>query len=301
MPVVLVVDDSQVDQRRVGGLLPRDLDWLVEFAGNGLEALERMQMSVPDVVITDMIMPEMDGMELVSNMRVDFPQVPVILITAHGSEELAVEALEQGATSYVPKDQLSDKLRETVEQVVAVARANRSYTRLIECLNDTQYALALDNDPTLIPPLVDLAQQMLTALQACQASARMHAGIALEEALLNAMLHGNLEMDDQAVREARLKLRQGHRSQLIDQRRIEEPYCKRLVHVHMKISRQNAQFVVRDEGRGFDTSKVPEAHDPNSVSSPMGRGLVLIKNFMHEVQFNESGNEVSMTMHCPDD
>jgi CheY-like chemotaxis protein/anti-sigma regulatory factor (Ser/Thr protein kinase) len=296
MPVVLVVDDSQVDQRRVGGLLPKDLDWLVEFAGNGREALEHMQMSVPDVVITDMMMPEMDGMELVNSLRVDFPQVPIILITAHGSEELAVEALEQGATSYVPKDQLAEKLRETVEQVLAISRADRSYVRLIECLRDTQYQLALDNDPTLIPPLVDLAQQMLAGMRCCDAAARMHAGVALEEALLNAMLHGNLEMSLADVRDARLQLRQGLRSQLVDQRRIEAPFCKRLVHARIEISPQQARFVVRDEGKGFDVTTVPEAHDPTTVGGPTGRGLVLIKNFMHNVEFNDAGNEVIMTM-----
>ena len=76
MPVVLVVDDSEVDRRLVGGLLPKDLDWLVDFAENGEQALEKMAESVPDVVITDMMMPVMDGMELVTNIHVDFPQVP---------------------------------------------------------------------------------------------------------------------------------------------------------------------------------------------------------------------------------
>ena len=81
MPVVLIVDDSEVDRRLVGGLLPKDLEWLIEFADNGVEALEKMRLSLPDVVITDMLMPEMDGMELVSNISVDYPNIPVILIT----------------------------------------------------------------------------------------------------------------------------------------------------------------------------------------------------------------------------
>ena len=62
MPVVLIVDDSEVDRRLVGGLLPQDLEWLVEFAENGVSALEKIKLSLPDVVITDLMMPEMDGM-----------------------------------------------------------------------------------------------------------------------------------------------------------------------------------------------------------------------------------------------
>ncbi len=301
MPVVLIVDDSEVDRRLVGGLLPKELDWLVEFADNGVTALEMMQMSVPDVVITDMMMPEMDGMELVSRIRVEFPKVPVILITGHGSETLAVEALERGATSYVPKPVLSEKLWETVEQVLALLRADRSYSRLINCLENTQYNFALDNDPTLIPPLVDLVQQVLSGVHCCDANGRMHAGIALEEAMLNAVLAGNLEMDSEQVQEARSQLRQGHISQVVESRRKTAPYSDRVAWVHVSISRDEATFVVRDEGEGFDTTGVPVRHSAETLEHREGRGLVLMKHFMDDVQFNASGNEVTMVLRCSPD
>jgi len=298
MPVVLIVDDSEVDRRLVGGLLPKELDWLVEFADNGITALEKMRLSVPDVVITDMMMPEMDGMELVSCIHLEFPHVPVILITGHGSETLAVEALQQGATSYVPKPVLAEKLLETVEQVLALSRADRSYSRLISCLTNTQYDFALDNDPTLIPPLVDLIQQMLAGLQCCSASDRMHAGIALEEAMLNAVLAGNLEMEAQQVQEARSRMRQGHRSELVESRRQTKPFSDRVAWVHASISREEATFVIRDEGLGFDVSGVPEKHNAETLEHREGRGLVLMKNFMDDVHFNQEGNEVTMIMRC---
>lgn len=298
MPVVLVVDDSEVDRRLVGGLLPKELDWLVEFAENGVSALEKMRLSVPDVVITDMMMPEMDGMELVSCIHVEFPRVPVILITGHGSETLAVEALQQGATSYVPKPVLAEKLLETVEQVLAISRADRSYARLINCLSNTQYNFALDNDPTLVPPLVDLIQQMLAGMDCCDATGRMHAGIAIEEAALNAVLAGNLELDAQQVQEARSCLRQGQLSELVESRRQTTPYCERVAWIHASISRDEATFVIRDEGPGFDTSRVPERHNAETMEHREGRGLVLMKNFMDEVQFNREGNEVTMVMRC---
>ncbi|MHB0959665.1 MAG: ATP-binding protein [Pirellulaceae bacterium] len=298
MPVVLIVDDSEVDRRLVGGLLPKDLEWLIEFADNGVEALEKMRLSLPDVVITDMLMPQMDGMELVSNIRVDYPHIPVILITGHGNEALAVEALEKGATSYVPKQLLGAKLQETVEQVLAVAKADRSYSRLISCLKTTQYSFELDNDPALIPPLVDLLQQILAGMRCCDATGRMHAGIALEEALLNAVLAGNLEMDRPQVLEARNQLRQGRLSQLVRTRRAQPPYNSRVTHVHASISLDQAVFVIRDEGRGFDVTRVPDRHDPETLEQLEGRGLVLIKNFMDEVRFNDNGTEVTMVMHC---
>lgn len=296
MPVVMVVDDSEVDRCLVGGLLPRELDWLVEFADNGATALEKMRLSVPDLVVTDMMMPEMDGMELVSRIRVEFPQTPVILITAHGSEMLAVEALQKGATSYVPKPAMAEKLRETVEQVLALSRADRSYSRLVRCLTTAQYDFELDNDPTLIPPLVDLVQQMLAGMDFCDATGRMHAGIALEEAMLNALLSGNLEMGAEQVQTARKYLRQGQQWGLVESRRQSSPFAERTAWVRVTISPDQATFVVRDEGNGFDISEVPPKHDAEPLENRHGRGLVLIKNFMDEVQFSPEGNEVTMVL-----
>ncbi|MFO7901879.1 MAG: response regulator [Planctomycetota bacterium] len=296
MPVILVVDDSEMDRRLVGGLLPQDLDWLVEFADNGVAALEKMRLSVPDLVVTDMMMPEMDGMELVSRVRVEFPDTPVILITAHGSEMRAVEALQKGATSYVPKPVMAEKLRETVEQVLALSRANRSYSRLVRCLTRAQYDFALDNDPTLIPPLVDLIQQMLAGMEFCDATGRMHAGIALEEAMLNALLAGNLEMQAQEVQTARQHLRQGQHWGLVESRRQSSPFAERTAWVRVNISPEKATFVIRDEGQGFDVSEVPDKADPEHLEHRTGRGLVLMKNFMDDVQFSPEGNEVTMTL-----
>jgi anti-sigma regulatory factor (Ser/Thr protein kinase) len=257
-----------------------------------------MRLSLPDVVITDMLMPEMDGMELVSNIRMDYPRIPVILITGHGNENLAVEALEMGATSYVPKQFLAEKLQETVEQVLAVAKADRSYSRLIGCLRNTQYRFALDNDPALIPPLVDLLQQMLAGMRVCDATGRMHAGIALEEALLNAVLAGNLEMNREEVLAARSHLRQGQLSALVNERRRQPPYADRIAELIADITPEQATFVIRDEGPGFDTTRVPDRHDPETLEHFEGRGLVLMKNFMDDVSFNASGNEVTMVMRC---
>src|SRR5580692_1676822 len=106
MMTVLVVDDSPLDRRLAGALLKRG-GFEVDQAQHGKAALARMEEARPDLVLTDMQMPEMDGLELVEAVRARFPDVPVILMTAHGSEELAVTALQRGAASYVPKRSLA--------------------------------------------------------------------------------------------------------------------------------------------------------------------------------------------------
>ena len=64
MPTILVVDDSEVDRRLVGGLLQREANYVVRFAHNGREALNDIRKLVPDLVLTDMNMPERDGLGL---------------------------------------------------------------------------------------------------------------------------------------------------------------------------------------------------------------------------------------------
>ena len=292
MPVALVVDDSEVDRRLVSGLLSQDMDWSVECAANGREALQWMRSADPDVIVTDLKMPDMDGMELVTQVAIHHPHVPIILITAQGGEEVAVEALSRGAVSYVRKDQLSLKLVETVDQVLALEHADRHDSQLITRLYKAEYAFELDNNPALIPPLVELFQQMLMGIKDCSTTMRRRAGIALEEALLNAMLHGNLEFSSEQVNETRAHLRHVARFDAVQARCGQTPFVDRSVHVTAQIERQRATFTIKDDGSGFDLSQIPAQDDTSMISELSGNGLALMHRFMDKVVFNDSGNEV---------
>ena len=71
----------------------RHTKYHVEYASNGIEAIELLETRLPLAVVTDLQMPEMDGMQLVETMHRQFPTVPVILMTSRGSEEIALQAL----------------------------------------------------------------------------------------------------------------------------------------------------------------------------------------------------------------
>jgi CheY-like chemotaxis protein len=278
----------------VGGLLKKAEGWEVSYASNGTEALEAIRQQRPDVVVTDLQMPETDGLELVTAIRVHYSDVPVILMTAHGSETLAVEALEQGASSYVPKSQLSDKLVDTVEEVFALARADRTYERLIRCLDRTELEFSLENDAELMDPLVDLVQQIVAGMNICDPTGRYRVGVALKEALLNAMYRGNLEISFEQMQQAREELLAGSGLNIIEQRRKEAPHRDRRIEVRIHIEDDEAMFVIRDEGAGFDVRSLPTPGELGSLEPQQGRGLVLMRTFMDEVKFNDRGNEVTM-------
>jgi CheY-like chemotaxis protein len=294
MATVLVVDDSSVDRRFVGGLLQRDGKYQVEFAEDGAQALAKMREMTPDLIVTDLQMPNRNGLELVTAVRMHHAQVPIVLMTGHGSEALAVEALQRGAAGYVPKALLGDRLLDAVEEALSYSKADRSYEQLINCLTRCEFTFELDNDGTLVDPLVDLVQQMVAGMKLTDPTGRFRVGAALKEALLNAIYRGNLEISFQEMQDARSGLLEGKGDDLIHRRRASAPYCDRRVHVFVAIDGEQARFTVRDAGPGFEPVKIPAAGQPGSLDPETGRGLVLIRAFMDEVTFNDKGNEITL-------
>jgi len=289
MTTVLVVDDSATDRRLAGGLLERRLNWATLYAANGREALKQIELHLPDIVVTDLTMPDMNGLDLVRAMKKDFPLIPVILMTAKGSEEIAVEALQVGAASYVPKRQLALELAQIVERVLSVAREEQSHARILNRLTHSTQRFTLENDLTLALSLVSYLREAVTQLRFCDDTERLRLCIALEEALINAYYHGNLEISSD-LRETDYKAYY----ELARQRVNEHPYKDRKIHVEMRMTREEAAFIVRDEGPGFDPGLVRNPIDPENLDRPCGRGILLMQTFMDEVRFNPQGNEVTM-------
>ncbi len=288
MTTVLVVDDSRLDRTRAGGIL-RKAGHDIVFAADGREALDFLALDAPDVVVTDLQMPNLDGLELVEAVRLRYPHIPVILMTAHGSEEIAVRALQKGAASYVPKRSLAQDLCPTVATVLELARGGRSMSRVLEWLVYTESRFALDNDVSIIPDLVSHLEASITQLKSVDETALIQVGVALREALVNAVYHGNLEVSSH-LRE----VEGGAYDEMIAMRRTELPYRVRRVHVTARQTPTEVIYVVSDEGPGFDPSALADPTDPSQIEMVHGRGLLLIRTFMDEVTHNERGNEITM-------
>lgn len=294
MATVLVVDDSAVDRKFVGGILGRDGKFKVEFAEDGSRALARMRESSPDLIVTDLQMPNRNGLELVAAVRMHHPTVPIILMTGHGSEDLAVEALHLGASNYVPKTQLGERLLESVEEALTLSRFDATHNQLMACLNACDFDFELSNDPALIDPLVEMMQQMVAGMGLTDATGRFRVGAALKEALLNALYRGNLEISFQQMQDTRESLLAGKGDNLLTTRRASAPYSSRKIRVHLTMDSEQAKFEIRDEGPGFDPAAIPAAGQPGSLDPDTGRGLVLMRAFFDEVTYQDGGRQVTL-------
>src|SRR5437879_11152861 len=99
---VLVVDDEQSLRKVLAATLQRE-GYEVQVAADGEEALGALDRDGADVVVTDLVMPKMDGLSLLRKVVARHPDVPVIVVTAHGRVDSAVEAMKAGAFDFVTK------------------------------------------------------------------------------------------------------------------------------------------------------------------------------------------------------
>ena len=286
---VLVVDDSAVDRRLASGLLEKDGGFQILLATNGLDAIDVLRRQPVDLVLTDLQMDEMDGLQLVEAVRADYPLTPVILMTARGSEEIAVQALEKGAASYVAKRRLPQELLEIVNQVLDSSDENRTQSRLMHRMTRNEFSFVLNNDLSMVHSLVKYLQHTSRCVRLADEVDRLRVGIAVEEAMLNALYHGNLEVSSDLKENDPNLFEETAR-----QRSQEEPYRDRRLFIEASLSRDEARYVIRDEGPGFNPANLPNPCDLENLDKPSGRGILLMRSFMDEVSFNDKGNQVTL-------
>ena len=258
MATVLVVDDSAFDRKLATQVLAQDGSISVETADSGMAALTRLKEGGIDLVLTDMQMPEVNGLQVVTTVRIDHPEIPVILMTGGGTEVIAVNALAQGAASYVPKRMLNDWLLSTVHDALSAREAQRTHQQLLECFKAVQFEIELHSDQEMIPPLVNYIQQMAAGVQIGDASDVFRLGVALRSALENAM------------------------------------YCERVIEFDLRMDQDESRFTLRakpGDGPIFDPVSLPEVTDPDAITSTGSRGFLLLRSHMDEVLFNATGSK----------
>jgi len=113
---ILLVDDEEVVCRGCQRIFEEE-GYTVQMALSGKEGLEKAHKERFDVIITDLKMPDMSGLDVIKDIKQNQPDVPVIMITGYASVQTAVEATKIGADDYIPKPFNPDEIIEAVENV----------------------------------------------------------------------------------------------------------------------------------------------------------------------------------------
>jgi CheY-like chemotaxis protein len=301
MSSILLVEDSPTQAMQLKLLLESGSHAVIN-CDDGLPALDFLANGNCELVITDLELPVMNGLDLIKKMKADFPQIPAILITGHGSERLAAEALKVGATAYVPKSMIDDLLLGTVEDVLGVMRTDRRYSELIDCTVENRLVFELPSRPELLITAIDLVTQMAAGMQLLTVMERYRVSQAMQHAVSNALYRGNLELSREQFQHASVaETDLAALPAIVHERLAVAPYQQRKVHFDARLMRDLIRVVIKDEGPGFDHRSM-EAKQLEQETAPFtgdsGRGFALMCRFMDKVSFNSAGNEITLIKHC---
>lgn len=288
MASILIAEDSAAQAVHIRALLEK-AGHSVMVAADGKQATELLQDPLPDLIITDLNMPEMDGLELVEYVREHQSEIPVVLMTADGSEDTAVQALKRGATSYLPKRELAQSLNTTVREILELIEARRSHNEVMDALIAAESTYVIGNDHKFAGQVIAQLEEQLRTMKYSDATGMLRITMALREAVANAIDHGNLELDS-AMRD---EDGAGY-NELGRERAGQDPWQDRRVTITSRVTPDQVRYTIIDQGPGFDPSSLPDPLDPENLLKAHGRGLMLIRSFMDEVTHNESGNMITM-------
>src|SRR5215813_12585716 len=130
---ILVIDDEPDIRESLEALLTGE-NYQVDLASNAAEGMKRLESSVYDLVLLDLMMPDKSGMQLLEEIRQRDRETPIFMITAYGSVEVAVKALKVGANDYFSKPWDNEKLLVEIDRMIARTRLEHENLQLKRAL-----------------------------------------------------------------------------------------------------------------------------------------------------------------------
>ena len=154
---VVIADDHPIVRAGLKQIITEEADIAVAGeASNGLELLNLVRQHEYDVILLDLTMPGMDGLDVLKQLRIEKPRLPVVILTIHPEAQYALRILKAGASGYLTKESAAEEL------IKAIRKVHRSGKYISPSLAE-KIAFALDEDTTKLPheALSDLEYQVL--------------------------------------------------------------------------------------------------------------------------------------------
>ena len=225
-------------------------------AENGLLGLEAFIKINPHLVLSDIQMPEMDGLQLLEKIRKLSPNVIVVMVTAFGCEEYAIKAMELRANNYLKKPVLHEELLPLLKKYASLIDKPTTSEQPPKVNKTSSFKIKLDSDVKKVPDLVDWLVK--TAENILDESGALDAKIGLVELLTNSIDHGNLGSAEDG---------EPINNFLINSRKVSIEY---------KTGDTYCEWIISDEGRGFDWKSYMARLDADPLGQE-GKGLLCCK------------------------
>ncbi|QDU38459.1 Chemotaxis protein CheY [Maioricimonas rarisocia] len=296
MTNLLILDACPESRHAIQQLLADEHGWCASVSAVADEALELVRQGPIDIVVADLKTIGEECGKFVRRARQASASMPLIVTSAPGCENLVVDALEAGAANYLPRHFVKDRLVQVVSSTLATSQLVRRRNKLLGTMDFSHTQFTIPNDLGMVGAIRDRLQSSMTLFGICDESEQIQVGIALDEALANAYYHGNLEVSSELKEQGDNLFEQTARERL-----SMAPYNRRRIFVEEYLTREEARFVIRDEGPGFDVSQLPDPRDVSNLDKRSGRGVMMMRYFMTEVSYGEKGNEVTLVKRRSED
>ncbi|GAB4282594.1 MAG: ATP-binding protein [Candidatus Rifleibacteriota bacterium] len=287
---ILVVEDEPVTRMIMQNNI-ESAKYEVKAAENGADGFELFKSFKPDIVFSDISMPVMDGLKLLEEIRrIDYEAI-VIMTTAFGSTEYTLQALRLRANDYLVKPISKNMLLPVLAKYSAIISERTFESEITDLIIYKELAMKLDNSLDKIGRVVDrLIQETEGRIKNKD---RLGVRLGLMEIILNALEHGNLGI----TYDEKSKIMDGdpedwHR--LIEERSRMKPYKDRKIIIKFKMFEDICEWLIIDEGEGFDWKNLPSLNDPDSIFETHGRGIMLTRMNFDQVEFLGKGNQVRL-------
>jgi CheY-like chemotaxis protein/anti-sigma regulatory factor (Ser/Thr protein kinase) len=286
---VLIVEDDKASRLFLESLLESN-NYTFKSAANGVEGLNVFEEYEPDLVLTDIQMPIMDGLELLEAIRNKKSETIVIIITAFGTENYAIQALHLGANNYLKKPVSGQELLALLKKYKTIITAKYSPDKLPGKLIHRKAKYEFESDMTKIPKIVD--KVIVESALEVEDNIKVNLELGLVELITNAIEHGNLGIDYNEKQEA---LKKGILDDLYSKRTNNPQYSNRKVIVEFYADSEKFEWTITDEGDGFDWTLLPNPTDQDHILELSGRGIFITRFLFDTLEYKGKGNIVTAT------
>ena len=293
---IAVVDDEE----QIRELLYKRLSKLgykvisFEEAEDLLYLLKHDDMRI-DLVITDIQLKRMDGIELLRHIKAHDVPIPVLIITGYGNIEDAIQALRYGARDFIRKPFDLNELASSVNGILRGKKEEQYTENLGKFIAHEKRLFEIPVDSTICNVISYILTKDLTSIGICDKSTSENILLALREAIDNAMIHGNLEITSDVIEKQGIKAFYD----MVEKRKKDDKFQDRKVTVYYELLDDYVEYIIEDEGTGFDYSTLPDPRDPENFYKKSGRGLLIIRTLMDEVHWNGKGNIIRLRKYKP--
>jgi DNA-binding response OmpR family regulator len=289
MKKILIIDDEK-PVRDVLDIALSEEGYDSLQAQSGEQGIDLFRTSEPDIVITDVMMPGIDGIEVTKRMRKQRDDIDVVVMSGFGTEELVINALRAGASNYIKKPIVFDELFKILDDIIFKRENRKRYEILKDIVEREQKTLLIGNDVSRVWGAVN---QVLFNVQASVDHSSLEGMcIGLYELLINAIEHGNLGITFQDKSDA---LQNSTYPELLQNRMLEADREGKVVRIECDYTPTAMSIVISDQGAGFDLDTLPDMKDAGSMLLDHGRGILLANLFYDSVDYDEPGNCVRIS------